>query len=101
MPATAWGGILGAIMTGMFAETAVNSAVVTQGLLISGETGLFFANIKGVIAVAAFTAIATYVLIKVVNLITPIRIPQEQEEKGLDVVIHGEVSRFHDRRSYK
>lgn len=95
------GGILGAIMTGMFAETSVNSAVSVQGLLISGETGLFIANIKGVIAVALFTAIATYVLIKIVNVITPIRISQEEEEKGLDAAVHGEVSRFHDRRGYE
>lgn len=92
------GGILGAIMTGMFAETSVNSAVTVQGLLISGETGLFMANLKGVVAVVAFTAIMTFVLIKLVNLITPIRISKEQEEKGLDTVVHGEVSRFHDRR---
>ncbi len=94
------GGILGAVMTGMFAETAVNPAVTVQGLLISGETALFFANIKGVIAVALFTAVATFVLIKIVNLITPIRISKEQEEKGLDEVVHGEVSRFHDRRHH-
>lgn len=95
------GGILGAIMTGLFAETAVNSAVTVQGLLISGETGLFIANVKGVIAVFLYTAIVTYGLIKLVNLITPIRIPEEHEKLGLDTTIHGEVSRFHDRRSHE
>jgi Amt family ammonium transporter len=88
------GGILGAIMTGLFAEHAINPAVTTQGLLISGEWGLFLANIKAVIAVSLYTAIVTYVLIKIVSLITPIRITQEGEEKGLDVVIHGEISRI-------
>jgi Amt family ammonium transporter len=95
------GGILGAVMTGMFAETAVNPAVTVQGLLISGETGLFIANIKGVIAVALYTAIMTYVLIKLVNLVTPIRISHEREQEGLDVVIHGEVFRFHEKRSFE
>jgi Amt family ammonium transporter len=85
------GGILGAIMTGLFAETAINPAVTVQGLFISGEVGLLFANIKAVIAVCAYTAVVTYALIKIVNLITPIRISEEHEVRGLDDVIHGEA----------
>ncbi len=84
------GGILGAIMTGLFAETAVNPAVTVQGFFISGETGLLFANLKAIIVVCAYTAVVTYVLIKLVNLITPIRISQEHEERGLDDAMHGE-----------
>ena len=91
------GGILGAIMTGMFAETSINSAVTTQGLLISGETGLFIANLTAVIAVTAFTAIVTYILIKIVNVITPIRVSEEHEDAGLDASVHGEKTRSHDR----
>jgi ammonium transporter, Amt family len=94
------GGIIGAIMTGLFASKAVNSAIATEGLLVSGETGLFIANITGVVVVALFTAITTYVLIKIVNVITPIRVHETAETAGLDVAVHGEVSRFHDRRSY-
>jgi ammonium transporter, Amt family len=94
------GGILGAVMTGMFASTAVNSAVTNQGILISGESKLFIANITAVIAVTIYTAVVTYILIKVVNVITPIRVTEEEEAAGLDVAVHGEVSRFHDRRSY-
>lgn len=95
------GGILGAIMTGLFAETSVNSAVTVQGLLISGETELFRANIVAVIAVAVFTAVATYVLLKVVNVITPIRVSETDEKQGLDASEHGEMARVHDRRSYQ
>jgi Amt family ammonium transporter len=95
------GGILGAIMTGMFATKSVNSAVTVEGILISGETTLFIANLKAVIAVTIFAAVMTYVLIKIVNIITPIRVSQEAETKGLDVAVHGEVSRFHDRRSHQ
>ncbi len=93
------GGILGAIMTGMFATKAVNSAVTVEGLLVSGESKLFIANLTAVVAVTVYTAVMTYVLIKVVNVITPIRVTEEEETKGLDVAVHGEVSRFHDRRS--
>jgi Amt family ammonium transporter len=95
------GGMLGAVMTGLFATKEVNSAIAVEGLLVSGETKLFIANLTAVIAVTAFTAITTYALIKLVNSITPIRVTEEQEEVGLDVSVHGEVSRFHDRRSYQ
>jgi Amt family ammonium transporter len=91
------GGILGAIMTGLFAETSINSAVTVQGLAINGETGLFIANLTGVAAVAVYTAVVTYVLIKIVNLITPIRVSEEHEDAGLDASVHGEKSRSHDQ----
>lgn len=94
------GGIIGAIMTGLFAETAVNSAVTVQGYFVSGETDLLVANITAVIAVVFYTAIVTYVLIKLVNVITPIRVPSHAESKGLDASVHGEVSKYHDRRAY-
>lgn len=95
------GGMLGAIMTGMFASKAVNPAITIEGLLVSGESKLFITNLFAVVAVTAFTIVATYVLIKLVNAITPIRVSEEAENAGLDVAVHGEVSRFHDRRNYK
>lgn len=95
------GGILGAVMTGMFADKTVNAAITVEGLLVSGETGLFKANLIGVVAVAVFTAVATYILLKVVNVITPIRVSETDEKAGLDTSEHGEIARTHDRRSYQ
>lgn len=94
------GGILGAIMTGLFATKAVNSAVSVEGLLVSGETALFQSNLLAVIGVVIYTAIVTYILIKFINLVTRIRVSENAETVGLDVSIHGETSRFHDRRTY-
>lgn len=91
------GGFLGAVMTGLFAETAVNSAVTTQGFFISGQTGLLLANLKGVAVVALYTALVTYLLIRVVNLFSPVRVTAAEEKMGLDTSVHGETSRFHDR----
>lgn len=85
------GGILGAMMTGLFAESAINPAVTHQGFFINGDSFLFVANLKAVLIVGAYTAVATYALIKLVNFITPIRISQESEEHGLDRIIHGEL----------
>lgn len=91
------GGIVGAIMTGLFAEKAINPSIAVEGFFISGETKLFIANLEGVVFVAIYTAVLTYVLIKLVNMITPIRISIELEKKGLDIGLHGEVSRFEDK----
>ncbi len=95
------GGALGAIMTGLFASKAVNSAIAHEGILISGETELFIANLTGLGAVAAYTAIVTFILIKIIGVITPIRVTEEEESAGLDTTVHGEVARFHDRRTYE
>lgn len=91
------GGIIGAILTGVFASKDVNSAVTVQGLLVSGETSLFMTNLIGVVAVFAYTAVVTFVLIKIVGFITPVRVAEHHEMEGLDKSVHGEVSRFHKR----
>ena len=92
------GGIIGAIMTGLLASKAVNPAIATEGLLISGETSLFVANLTGVVAVAIYTAIATFVLIKLVGIFTPVRVAEHEEAAGLDAAVHGEMSRFNNMR---
>lgn len=91
------GGIIGAILTGVFATKAVNSAVTVEGILVSGETALFFANVVGVLAVSAYSLVATFIIIKLVNVITPVRVSKEDEEAGLDAVMHGEYALHNDR----
>ncbi len=89
------GGMCGAVMTGMFASHAVNPGSVTvQGLLVSGETGLFIANCVGVVAVSAFSFIGTIIIVKVVNIFVPIRVGTDAEGHGLDTAVHGESARI-------
>jgi Amt family ammonium transporter len=91
------GGVVGAILTGLYASKAVNPGIAHEGWLISGDTTLFKANLIGVVVVAVFSMIATFLIIKLVGLFTPIRVAGDIEGKGLDSAIHGEVARFHDR----
>jgi Amt family ammonium transporter len=95
------GGMLGAIGTGLLATKGVNAAVAVDGLLIGGEMATFKANMVGVIAVGLFAPIVTFILIKIVNVITPIRVNEADEVAGLDTSVHGETSRHHDRKGYK
>lgn len=82
------GGMWGALATGLFATKAVNSA---------GNNGLFYGNPHQFVVQAisvgvtiAFAAIATFIILKVVNVFTKIRATEEEEETGLDLTFHGE-----------
>lgn len=81
------GGVLGTILTGVFASSAVNPAV-GEGLLYGG-TKIFFANLIGAGVVAVFSMAMTWVLFSVIQLFVPLRVPKETEQDGLDSW-HGE-----------
>jgi Amt family ammonium transporter len=84
------GGIWGALATGLFAQTAINPA---------GFDGLFYGNpgqlgkqAVAVAAVVAFTAVVTYVILKIVDVTVGLRVPEQEEVLGLDTTTHGEVA---------
>lgn len=87
------GAMIGAIMTGAYASKAVNDAVVVQGILVSGETKTFIANFIGVVVVACYSMLITYLIIKSVNAFTPIRASIEEQDHGLDSSMHGEKAK--------
>ncbi|NDC56654.1 MAG: ammonium transporter [Alphaproteobacteria bacterium] len=92
------GGIIGAVFTGVFASKAVNGALAVEGLAISGETKLFVSNIVAVGAVCAYAVILTYLVIKLVNLVMPIKVSDETQSQGLDTSLHGEFAKFNERQ---
>jgi len=83
------GGMVGMIMTGIFANSAVNSGVVDQGLAY-GETTLFFNHMIALVLVSAFAFGMSFALLKVVDLILPLRVSEEDENVGLDISQHDE-----------
>jgi ammonium transporter, Amt family len=84
------GGIIGALATGIFATKAVNE-FGNDGLLY-GNPGLLVTQLIAVVAVAAYAAIVTFVLLKVIDALVGIRVSQEEEARGLDSSQHGEVA---------
>ncbi len=82
----ALGGALGAILTGVFALKAIGG---TAGLL-EGNADQVKLQLIGVVVTVAYTAIATYIILKLVNFITPLRASDAQERDGLDLSQHGE-----------
>ncbi|WP_234733993.1 ammonium transporter [Tellurirhabdus bombi] len=83
------GGMVGMVMTGIFASKGVNSAVTVEGLAF-GETGLFVQHIIALVVVSVFAFGMSYLLLVVTNAILPLRVTEEDEKVGLDVSQHDE-----------
>jgi Amt family ammonium transporter len=82
------GGIWGSIATGLFATTAVNSAGANG--LFYGNPGQLLIQTEAVLVVAAFAFFGTFVLLKIVNRFSRLRVTPEEEEQGLDLSQNGE-----------
>ena len=76
------GGMVGMLMTGLFAKDVG---------LTSGSPTTFLVHCGALLFVAAFTFGGSYLLYKITDLIIPLRVTSEQEEIGLDLSQHGEV----------
>lgn len=85
------GGIVGMLLTGVFASTAINGAA-TDGWMY-GNFSLFTDQFLGMLIVVAYSFCMGWAIFKVVNLVYPVRVSEDDEEKGLDISQHDE--RYH------
>jgi ammonium transporter, Amt family len=83
------GGVFGAIATGVLATSAVQASYTG---LIDGNAGQVLTQLIAVGATIAYAVVATFVIVKLVDLILGIRISAKQEELGIDLAVHGEVA---------
>ena len=81
------GGLLGIVLLGVFAGTAINPAGA-QGL-VHGSGTFFFKQLAAGAGCSAYAFLFTYVMLRVIDLVTPVRVGAEAEE-GLDASMHGE-----------
>jgi Amt family ammonium transporter len=84
------GGLVGAVLTGVFADLAVNDAGA-DGLLAGGGAQLIGRQVIAVVATLAFSLIVTYLVLKLVDVTIGLRVTQEDEQSGLDLAQHSEV----------
>lgn len=82
------GGTIGAVLTGIFATKEVNAAG-NNGLLF-GNLDLLYVQIEGVVITYVITAIGTFVILKILSLLMPLRVKTGIELQGLDITEHGE-----------
>lgn len=85
------GGMVGMLLTGVFAHQNVNPIVKNVGNgLFFGETKLFLVQLTALIGVSIFAFVGSIILLKVTDLISPLRVSMEDETVGLDISQHGE-----------
>jgi Amt family ammonium transporter len=88
------GGITGALLTGVFAVGAFSATSDSPGGspgLIEGNPGQVLTQAYGVAVTLVYTAVATLILLKIVDAILGLRVDQETEREGLDLRLHGET----------
>ena len=86
------GGITGMLLTGVFAVAAVSvtpEAAGSSGLL-EGNAKQVLLQLYGIGVTIAWSGILTFVLLKVIEFMVPLRVSQQQEVEGLDITQHGE-----------
>jgi len=89
------GGIVGAILTGVFAAGMLYKPDDAAGALaysgwLYGNSEMLWIQIKSVAVTVAFSAIGTFILLKIVDLMVGLRVTEDEEREGLDVTQHGE-----------
>ena len=75
------GGITGMLLTGVFGSKTVNSLVVD---------GQFLIQVKGMALAVAYSFAVSFIIFKVINMIIPMRVSQQEEAEGLDASQHDE-----------
>jgi Amt family ammonium transporter len=82
------GGILGSVLTGVFASNALNGDVGNG--LVYGEFDFFLKQVVGVVAILAFSFVASWLLAKLVDATIGLRSDESDEIEGLDITQHEE-----------
>jgi Amt family ammonium transporter len=83
------GGVVGVVSLGLFAYRAMNPDGGADGLL-HGNTAFFIKEVGTVIGAALYAFVFTYIMLAVINKITPVKVTAAEEEMGLDETLHGE-----------
>ncbi|MGD8936913.1 MAG: ammonium transporter [Thiogranum sp.] len=81
------GGIIGAILTGVCADASLGGVGLAEGLTMGAQVGKQFV---GVGATLVYTAVVSFVLLKVIDAIIGLRVTEEEETEGLDIALHDE-----------
>ena len=83
------GGIVGAMLTGVFCAETLGGAGF--GVESGGMGSQLFVQLQGVLATLIFTSIATFIILKIIDLTIGLRVSEEEEVTGLDLTQHNET----------
>lgn len=81
------GGIIGALLTGVFTAASWGGSGLADGVSIGQQVGIQF---YGIAATIIYTGVVTFVILKVLDMVMGLRVTEEQETEGLDLALHDE-----------
>jgi Amt family ammonium transporter len=84
------GGMVGMVLTGVFASRDINPNNTTGDGLFFGHTHLFFVQCIALVVVSIFSFFGSLLLLKITDMISPLQVSDEEELIGLDISQHGE-----------
>ena len=79
--------MIGLVLTAVFSAAALDGLGLDEGVSVMGQLGV---QVVGIVATVVWCGLASFVLLKVVNAITPLRVSEDEETEGLDLVLHEE-----------
>ena len=82
------GGIAGALLTGVFASKAIGGDAAVG--LLEGNPGQLLTQAEGVAVTLVYSGVVSFVLLKIIGAVVPLRVEEEAEREGLDIGLHGE-----------
>jgi Amt family ammonium transporter len=86
------GGTVGALLTGVFADKSLNG--LADGALF-GNPGQLTIQLAAILAAIAYSGIMSFIILKLISLVVPLRASADDEASGLDISVHGEEAYLH------
>ncbi len=81
------GGIIGAVLTGVFVDTALGGAGLAEDVSMASQVGK---QVFGVVATIVYCGVVTFVILKIVDAVIGLRVTEDEETEGLDIALHDE-----------
>ncbi len=86
------GGLVGSILLGFFADSAINGGVTNEGVFLGGGTELLVDQIVASVVVLAFSFVASLIIAKGIDMTMGLRVSEADEDEGLDLSQHAETA---------
>ena len=81
------GGIVGALLTGVFVAEGLGGRGLSEGMTIGGQV---WVQLIGVVFTVIYCAVASFIILKIVDATVGLRVTDEEEDRGLDISLHNE-----------
>jgi Amt family ammonium transporter len=86
------GGLVGSILLGLFADSAINSAVANEGVFLGGGAELLKDQVVASVVTLAYSFVVTFVIAKIIEATIGLRVSESAEDQGLDLSQHAETA---------